>query len=460
MNIYRTLLYISIVICCFCVNVILFAAVVQVPSDQPTIQDGIEVVNDGDMVLVADGIYSGEGNINIDFKGKQITVKSQNGPEETIINCLGTPDTRGFIFQNKETNDTVLEGFTIKNSIHDEGGGIYFNHSSPTIKNCNIIENKGRIGIYGYNSDARIINCKISNNGQGSGVAFYGETISMEGLILRDTISKPSLISCVISENTGSGIFCFDAVVVEIKDCKVYKNSGSGIYCNFFTSARVNYCEIFQNNGGGIKCTEYASVIITDSIIKQNTAKNGGGIYCSPTSNIRVMGCIIAENIATESGGGIGVITTRGSAEIDYCTIVRNTANKRGGGVHAFIQEPFFTLSNSILWENQTNGTHPEFSGIGDIKIRSCDIQGGIDGIGQEPNVWSVVDEDNIDEDPLFINADRGDYRLRRNSPDIRMGATAPRENQGEEREDFIEDSLSVSSVGKRIIKWADLKRN
>ncbi len=41
-------------------------------------------------MLVADGIYTGEGNRDIDFLGKAITVRSENGPESCIIDCQGS----------------------------------------------------------------------------------------------------------------------------------------------------------------------------------------------------------------------------------------------------------------------------------------------------------------------------------------------------------------------------------
>ena len=69
------------------------------------IQDAVDVAVDGDTVLVADGIYTGNGNRNIDFKGKAITVKSQNGPQNCIINCEGSEGQfrHGFKFLVGET---------------------------------------------------------------------------------------------------------------------------------------------------------------------------------------------------------------------------------------------------------------------------------------------------------------------------------------------------------------------
>lgn len=450
---YRCCVYFFLILSLFCVNTQIFATVIHVPADQPTIQAGIDAAEDGDTVLVADGTYSGVGNVNIDFLGKQIVVKSENGPKKTIVDCQSIPNTRGFIFQNEETNDVVLEGFTITNANHEERGGIYCTNSAPTIKKCYILSNKG--GIYCFAAHPKIIDSRISNNHSGAGVSFWDHPE-----FDNDKINgSSSLINCIVSENENTGIFSFDGAFVNIFDCKVFKNGRRGIVSNLVSIVYIKRCEIYQNMGGGIECSEYSVLNIADSIIKQNTAENGGGIYGSPSARLEVVGCVIAENIAAENGGGIDVYSSFGHASISYCTIVRNTANDWGGGVYAQTFGSLFSLTNSILWENKAKVKHPEFflSGLG--TVRSCNIREGLKWLDPDPEIY----EDIIDEDPLFVNADRGDYRLRRNSPAIAMGATAPREVQEEgeieEKEDFIEESLSVNAAGKRTVKWADLKR-
>jgi hypothetical protein len=63
------------------------AAVIHVPADQPTIQAGIDAAMNGDTVLVADGTWRGPDNRDLNFRGKAITLQSENGPHNCIIDA-------------------------------------------------------------------------------------------------------------------------------------------------------------------------------------------------------------------------------------------------------------------------------------------------------------------------------------------------------------------------------------
>jgi hypothetical protein len=106
----RTLICVSIILL---LSQICPATIIHVPDEQPTIQAGINAAVNGDTVLVADGTYTGDGNRDISFGGKNIVVKSENGPEFTIIDCQGTSTEphRAFTFNNSESTFAILNGF-------------------------------------------------------------------------------------------------------------------------------------------------------------------------------------------------------------------------------------------------------------------------------------------------------------------------------------------------------------
>jgi len=103
----------------------------------------------GFTIIVLDGTYTGNGNRDIDFNGKAITLQSQNGAGTCIIDCQGSY--RGFYFHSGEGDDSVLDGFSVTQGYEYMGGGMYIENSEPTIKNCsfryNLVHNEGG-GIY------------------------------------------------------------------------------------------------------------------------------------------------------------------------------------------------------------------------------------------------------------------------------------------------------------------------
>ena len=115
------------------------AATYQVPSQYSTIQAAINICANGDIVLIADGVYTGAGNKNLDFGGRIITVKSENGPDSCIIDCEASG--RGFYFHTGETNEAKVIGLTVKGGGVSMGGGANIVNSSPTFRNCVIASN-------------------------------------------------------------------------------------------------------------------------------------------------------------------------------------------------------------------------------------------------------------------------------------------------------------------------------
>ena len=338
------------------------ASVLRIPADYPDIQSGIEHAATGDTVLLADMEFSGDGNCNIDFLGKSITVQSENGPDNCIINC--GEHSRGFIFQTAETENAVLSGVTITGGFAAEddlcrggggivcirnasptiqqcnitnckaqsGAGLYISHGSPVISNCTFDGNEAAWdggGIYLSHGEPEITGCTFSNNKaitfSGGGIyialanpditdtSLFGNTAVNGAGIFATGYCEPTITQCTVHDNeaeAGGGIYACTVLGV-INSTELYQNNaiyGAGIYLGFGTGIQVDGCNIHENKanwGGGLYVFIKASSKIKNSAISSNKSEHGGGIYCCSGSSPLILNNAIEQNLAGISGGAI-----------------------------------------------------------------------------------------------------------------------------------------------------------
>ena len=342
-----------------------FAATIHVPADQPTIQNGIDAALDGDLVLVAPGTYIE----NIDFLGKAITMQGITG---AVID--GGHICPVVSFWSNETEDTVIDGFTIRNGDAISGGGIFcIDNSSPTIMNCTISENTALPylggGIFCQESSPTVINCTISKNSADRG-----------GGIGCQSYSSPTFINCTISENSAPD------------------GDGGGICCNG-SSPTFSGCTISRNHagydGGGACYVNSSPVVFVNCMIVDNWADNrGGGIYSYDYSTTTITNCTISEN-AAELGGGI-----------------------------ACLYDSTIVITSSILWGDMAWPGKEIWLGPegypSELTISYSNIQDGKMGIHVEPGSILSWLEGNINEHPSFVGM--YDYHLTDESPCIDAG--------------------------------------
>jgi len=359
-----------------------------VPSIYPTIQAAIDDASDGDTVWVADGRYTYEGNYEIDFKGKAITVRSENGPENCIIDCQRYG--RGFHFHSAEDANSVLDGFTITDGYADRfGGGIRCTASSPTIRNCIVTGNSAKDyggGMYNcYNSNPTIINCTFSANSSKS-LCILGNGGGMANC----SNSSPTITNCSFIDNSVS-------------------YSGGGMYNHKNSSPIIINC-IFRGNsagrsGGAMSNWHSSSPIVTFCKFSRNHSTDGGGGMCNYyNSNPMIKNTIFSNNSAEKFGGGIK--NYESSPALLNCTLSANLAESTGGiwnGPSSSSQ-----LSNCILWNNSDSDGMDESAQISNSNQTSvidyCCIQGWTSELG---GIGNIVAE------PLFVDAENEDYHLK-----------------------------------------------
>ena len=173
-------------------------------GDFPTIQAAIDAAVDGDIIELADGVFRGVGNRDIEYLGKSITVRSQSGSAEAcVIDCEGSPSSshRGFLFQQHEGRGSVLEAVTVTRGYYDYwGGGICCDPGSPIIRRCILRENhapgsEGGGLFVGAQSQPLVEGCLFDGNS-----AYHGGGLS---ICFADGGWVPEVIGCTFCWNTA-----------------------------------------------------------------------------------------------------------------------------------------------------------------------------------------------------------------------------------------------------------------
>ncbi|MHC4842794.1 MAG: right-handed parallel beta-helix repeat-containing protein, partial [Planctomycetota bacterium] len=235
--------------------------------------------------------------------------------EQTIINCNGSEAEhhRGFIFNNFEDANSVLDGLTIKNGYQHEGGGaIACLQASPTIKNCVITEN--------------------TSFGKGAGMYIDGAGMIIDQpnpIIINCTFSYNNVLACLLSTGGGAGINMADSSP-EIIDCKFIANAGGcgggGIAIWWSGRPKIIDCTFKENfealgtNVGGNPS------LIGCSFINNNYGAIYGG-------NLLVTNCVFADNSHTFDGGAVRLWSGTTSSTFNNCLFYNNSADERGGAV-------------------------------------------------------------------------------------------------------------------------------
>lgn len=392
---------------------------------------GVHAAVGGDTVIVRPGIYYE----NLDFNGKNIIVKSEQGAALTIIDGAKSCVVK---FHNGEGLSSVLEGFTITNGDAIDGGGVYCS-SSPTIKGNIIIDNYanddgGGVFCTGGAAAPAIINNIIKDNisnggGGGGGICCFscGPTISGNtikgnyasddggGVLLNGCASSLSIINNSILNNTandnGGGICCITSKATISGNTiseNIANDDGGGIIA-FDASPNITGNIISKNEskggggGGGIYCINNSSPLISNNIVSENSSNDdGGGVYCISSSYPNIINNTITKNKAMDCGGGIYCNGGSGG-EINGNLIFENVSNDRGGGI--FFNSTSRPIYNNLIIQNMANvngggiqcyGSSPDIIN-NTFSLNSATNGGGVSCVNSSnPFVLNAIIWDNI----------------------------------------------------------------
>jgi len=385
------------------------------------IQAAISVAQPGNIVAVGQGIYTNDAVVIFGAETNRvavtngITLLGVSGPALTVI--MGTTQTRcAYVDSN-----SIISGFTITNghgsisgdlTNEQSGGGIWCQPGAQVI-NCLIISNalgnpgtfqSSRLGggVYG----GTISNCTLMSNVAGSGGGAVNATLFNCLLVSNIANSgggayRSLLYNCPASNNvaiyngnggTGGGVSqCVSSNCLFAANTNSSFANGGGSYQGTNLNCIITGNFTSQNGGGSYQSTNY------NCFISHNFGQTGGGAYGGGLFN-----CIVNGNSAnTNSGMGGGAY----QAFLVNCTVVGNAGGSldgAGGGVASC------TAYNSIIYFNTANfGTNAYLSTL----AACCTFP-------------SATGDNNITNDPAFVDAAGGDFQLACGSACIDGGFT------------------------------------
>jgi len=249
---------------------------IDVPADYGTIQEAIDIAEHYDTIRLADGVYTGTGNVDLQIRGIPLNLISANGPDNCIIDGQGTTPILKMIDIGAGGG---IDGITFRGGADLYRGGALRVSGSLVVRNCVFYDNTG--GYYGgaiaWESggvDGQIDSCLFFRNSAGQGGALY---------LIRADIQ---ITRCTFIDNTaslGSCMLCNDASP-QISNTIIANNlGGDGVHntqWHDYTAKPYFECSNIFGNEGGDWLGAFAYQLDLDGNLSLNP------LFCDTVANV------------------------------------------------------------------------------------------------------------------------------------------------------------------------------
>lgn len=280
------------------------------------IQDAVDAVPSGGVVLVADGVYS-QGVRIVTTPGpvtektrvwvdKPIIVKSMSGPEHTTI--VGASLTQDRVRGAYVCAGAELHGFTVRGGyaaqVRTSDGAVFGRDGGGVL--CE--------------PGAMVSNCVLFGNQASMGGGIHG------GLLFN------SVVISNYAANQGGG-----ACGAQVQDCRIDLNratDGGGV-----ALCEVSRCLIRTNNGGN-GGGAYVSRLTACELSGNGCSTSGGGAYGSELTD-----CLLSDNVCGGDGGAGGT-----SHSTNRQCVIERSSGHHGGGTYASLNYDCVIRDNSSWW--------------------------------------------------------------------------------------------------------------
>jgi len=330
-----------------------------------------------------------------------------------------------------------------------DGGGVFQLEGGVELRGNDVHDNQAVDGGGGVwnESDAPVTGNRIADNRAG----MRGGGLS---LIEHAAVASGNTVSGNRSGDDGAGVFVFLSQAT-VSDSEIFDNQAdadAGGLRVLGSQATITGNRVHDNtagaDGGGMKISHDESVVHDNTfdgnvagglgggveldddhstlariVITNNRAYGGGGLHCNVVGvAFRVENTLIAHNTATGSGGAVRYDGVYATGTFSFVTMANNSSPDVGGADFA---DGDARVDDSIIAGN--DGTQVRFDGGEVMGWRYTDTAPAtVSGMSSPSGAGG-----NISQAPAFVDASRGDYHLRADSPCRNAGDPAMTDRDG-----------------------------
>ena len=416
---------------------------VYVPDDFSTIQAAVNATNSGDIIIVRDGTYTDNIDVN-----KDLRLRSENGANSTIVQAAYSND---HVFYVTASNVSIM-GFTVKGAAGENKAGIAFEDAN----NGNILSNNcldNYVGIGLRSSIYNIIKNNNCNSNSKAGIVLFK---SNENDIINN-ISWNNEYGIAISEEEGSDVCAAEQAISQgnitnpeeiLNSLRIFRDRNlkteyAGLYYQYSPDLKgvflsepmlsmealeliMKYMPAIRYMNGEenridlpINKPDVEKVISFTEKLKSAINERIGEVGAGRSSEIIKLVEEFEKQFSTFKNKKFSQAFQRSvyftqknsgilSRSFENTAIINNTIiGNEIDGINCYYTD--VTILNTILWDNGSQGIDLDYSSA---TVYYSDVQGGWEGIG------------NIDADPIVVDAENADYHLSDSSPCIGTGTS------------------------------------
>jgi hypothetical protein len=347
-------------------------------GDHVDLASAVAAAASGDTILIDGGVYNGDGNVNLDFGLKSLTLIGDDDAATPVVidaSAHETTPVRLLSLDGDQGSETLIAHITFRGGdtgtggFGEDGGAIRLEGTSPWFRDCRFDSCTARRGgaVVSLGGSPRFQDCVFRANTTDFGSIGYDDG---GGAAVFALGGAPVFLDCAFTDNQslggdgvsrvrGGALVLMETDGAVISGCTFTGNScdknGGGLGLKA-ASPTLTGCRFLRNSaytGGGMAWDQDSKPALTACDFDSNWASYDGGVLVT-LGDLRddILGCRFRGNAASFQAGAVLV---NGDAIFRDCVFSRNQSSSVGGAIRINGETTLVTFVRCDVHGNQSD---------------------------------------------------------------------------------------------------------